>query len=58
MIDKDAIIVIAQATALPGKEAALRVAIEKVIPPSLAESGVSMFRLHEDLGKAGTFRPI
>jgi hypothetical protein len=42
MIDKDAIIVIAQATALPGNEAALRAAIDEVIPPSLAEAGVEV----------------
>ena len=29
-----------EATALPGNEAALRVAIDDVIPPSLAEAGV------------------
>src|ERR1700742_3242121 len=55
MIEKDAIIVIAQATALPGNEAALRAAIDEVIPPSLAEAGVSIFRLHQDLEKPGHF---
>lgn len=55
MIDKDAIIVIAQATALPGNETALRAAIDQVIPPSLAEAGVSVFRLHEDIEKSGHF---
>ena len=38
-----------EATALPGNEAALRVAIDEVIPRSLAEAGVEVFRLHEDL---------
>jgi len=55
MIDKDAINVIAQATALPGNEAPLRAAIDEVIPPSLAEAGVEVFRLHEDLEKPGHF---
>ena len=32
-----------EATALPGNEAALRVAIDEVIPPSLAEAGVEGF---------------
>jgi hypothetical protein len=32
-----------EATALPGNEAALRVAIDEVIPPSLAEAGVEIF---------------
>jgi quinol monooxygenase YgiN len=55
MIDRDAIIVIAQATALPGKEAALKAAIDAVIPPSLAEPGISIFRLHENLEKSGHY---
>lgn len=55
MIDKDAIIVIAQATALPGNEAALRAAIDEVIPPSLAEAGVEVIRLYEDIEKPGHF---
>ena len=55
MIDKDAIIVIAQATALPGNEAALRAAIDEVILPSLAEAGVDVFRLHEDIQEPGHF---
>ena len=49
MIDKDAIIVIAQATTPPGNEAELRAAIDEIIPPSLAEAGVEVFRLHEDI---------
>ena len=43
MIDDRAIIVVAQATALPGNEVALRDAIDQVIPPALAEAGVSIF---------------
>jgi quinol monooxygenase YgiN len=55
MIDKDAIIVIAQATALTGNKAVLRAALDERIPPSLAEAGVEVFRLHEDLEKPGHF---
>ena len=55
MIDKEAIIVIAEATALPGNEAVLRDAIDRVIEPSLAEPGVSVFRLHQDIEKPGHF---
>jgi quinol monooxygenase YgiN len=55
MINKDAINVIAQATVLPDNEAALRAAIDEVIPPSLAEAGVEVFRLHEDIEKPGHF---
>jgi quinol monooxygenase YgiN len=55
MSDSAAIIVIAEATALPGKEAELRQAIDAVISPSLAEDGVSIFRLHQDLDAPGHF---
>jgi quinol monooxygenase YgiN len=54
MVDKEAVIV-AQAIALPGNEVALRAAIDEVIPPSLAEAGVELFRLHEDTEKPGHF---
>lgn len=55
MSDSAAIIVIAEATALPGKEAELRQAIDAVRLASLAEDGVSMFRLHQDLDVPGRF---
>jgi quinol monooxygenase YgiN len=55
MINKDAINVIAQATVLSGNEAALRAAIDEVIPPSLAKAGVQVFRLHGDIEKPGHF---
>ena len=53
-----------EATALPGNEAALRVAIDEVIPRSLAEAGVEVFpaargpRKSEPLRALRTFRQL
>lgn len=49
------IIVIAEITALPGKEAELRQAINSLIPPSIAENDGSAFRLQQDLDVPGHF---
>jgi quinol monooxygenase YgiN len=54
MVDKEAIVIIAQATALPGNEE-LRAALDAVILPSLAEEGVQVFRIHGDIEKPGHF---
>ena len=45
-----------EATALPGNEAALRVAIDEVIPRSLAEAGVEVFPAARGPRKSGPLR--
>lgn len=47
------LIVVATLTAKPGHEAALQAALEKMVPPSLAEAGCSRYELHLDIEQAG-----
>jgi hypothetical protein len=47
-----------EATALPGNEAALRVAIDEVIPRSLAEAGVEVFPAARGPRKSGPLRAL
>jgi|ERR1700733_14113270 quinol monooxygenase YgiN len=49
------VVLIAEATALPGRGDDLRRALLELIPQSLAEGGVSTFRLHEDCDLPGHF---
>jgi quinol monooxygenase YgiN len=49
------IVIIAEATALPGKRDELKLAFDRLVPRSLAVEGVSTFRLHEDRGRPGHF---
>jgi quinol monooxygenase YgiN len=49
------IVIIAEATALPGKRDELKQALDQLVPKSRAEEGVSTFRLHEDRDKPGHF---
>jgi quinol monooxygenase YgiN len=49
------IVIIAEATALPGKRDELKLAFDRLVPRSLAEEGVSTFRLHEDRDRPGHF---
>ena len=49
------VVLITEATALPGKGADLRRALVKLLPQSLAEADVSTFRLHEDRDRPGHF---
>ena len=49
------VVLIAEATALPGKREELRRAFDELVPKSLAEQGVSVFRLHENRDKPGHF---
>jgi quinol monooxygenase YgiN len=55
MPDRNEVILIAEATALPGKEQELREAIYILVPQALAEEGISIFRLHEDREVPGHF---
>jgi quinol monooxygenase YgiN len=49
------VVIIAEATALPGKRDELKRAFERLVPKSRAEEGVSTFRLHEDRDRPGHF---
>ena len=49
------VVIIAEATALPGKRDELRRAFDRLVPKSRAEEGVSTFRLHEDRDRPGRF---
>ena len=49
------VVIIAEATALPGKRDELKRAIDRLVPASRAEEGVSTFRLHEDRDMPGRF---
>jgi quinol monooxygenase YgiN len=40
------VVIIAEATALPGKRDELKRAFDRLVPKSRAEEGVSTFRLH------------
>ena len=56
MDDPNEVVLIAEATALPGKrDELLRAVLEGLIPKALAEPDVSVFRLHEDRDQAGRF---
>src|SRR5947209_10914185 len=49
------VVLITEATALPGRTDDLRRAFIELIPQSLAEGAVSTFRLHEDRDRPGHF---
>lgn len=49
------VVLITEATALPGRGDDLRRAFVELIPQSLAEGDVSTFRLHEDRDRPGHF---
>jgi quinol monooxygenase YgiN len=49
------VVLITEATALPGRGDELRRAFVGLIPQSLAEGAVSTFRLHEDRDRPGHF---
>jgi quinol monooxygenase YgiN len=49
------LIVIATLVAQPGKESAVRAALEQVVPPSRAEAGCSRYELHVDNAAPGKF---
>ena len=56
MDDANEVVLIAEATALPGKrDELLRTVLDAQIPKALAETDVSVFRLHEDRDQAGHF---
>lgn len=56
MHDANEVVLIAEATALPGKrDELLRAVLDDLIPTALAEPDVSVFRLHEDRDQAGHF---
>jgi quinol monooxygenase YgiN len=51
----DEVVLITEATALPGRRDDLRRAFVTLIPQSLAEGAVSTFRLHENRDRPGHF---
>jgi len=56
MAIENEVVLIAEAVALPGKREDLRRAlVEDFVPKSLAEEGVSDFRLHENRDNPGHF---
>ena len=56
MAIENEVVIIAEVVALPGKREELRRAIfEDLVPKSLAEEGVSVFRLHENRDTPGHF---
>ncbi len=56
MHDANEVVLIAEATALPGKrDELLRAVLDDMIPKALAEPDISVFRLHEDRDQAGRF---
>jgi quinol monooxygenase YgiN len=56
MPDGNEVVLIAEATALPGKrEKLLRAVLDDLIPESIVEPDVSVFRLHEDRDQTGHF---
>jgi quinol monooxygenase YgiN len=55
MTSGNEVVIIAEATALPGKRDELKRAFDRLVPKSRAEEGVSTFRLHEDRDKPGHF---
>lgn len=52
---EEEVVLITEATALPGRGDDLRRALAELIPQSLAEGDVSIFRLHEDSDRPGHF---
>lgn len=50
-----ALTIVAQITAVPGKEELVRTALEKLIPPTLAEAGCLQYDLHVDNENPGFF---
>ena len=55
MVDNHEVVLIAEATALPGKRDDLRHAFDILVPQTRAEEGVNAFILHEDRDKPGHF---
>jgi quinol monooxygenase YgiN len=55
MSDSNEVVLIAEATALPGKRDELLRAFRELVPRALDEAGVSAFRLHEDREQPGHF---
>jgi quinol monooxygenase YgiN len=55
MPNENEVILIAEATALPGKAQELREAIYALIPKALKEEGITVFRLHENREVPGHF---
>jgi quinol monooxygenase YgiN len=49
------VVIIAEATALPGRRDDLKRAFDRLVPRSRAEEGISTFRLHEDRDRPGHF---
>ena len=49
------VVIIAEATTLPGKRDELKRAFDRLVPKSRSEEGVSTFRLHEDRDRPGRF---
>ncbi|MCA8880511.1 MAG: antibiotic biosynthesis monooxygenase [Rhodobacteraceae bacterium] len=50
-----ALTIVAELTAHPGKEDALREALKAIIPPTLAEPGCIQYDMHEDNDRPGHF---
>ncbi|MEM7057696.1 MAG: putative quinol monooxygenase [Pseudomonadota bacterium] len=50
-----ALTILAQITAVPGKEALVRAELEKLIPITRAEEGCLQYDLHLDIENAGFF---
>ena len=50
-----ALTIVAELTARPGKEDALREALKAIIPPTLAEPGCIQYDMHEDNDRPGHF---
>jgi quinol monooxygenase YgiN len=55
MAEHNEVVLIAQATALPGKHDELRRAFDILVPKAQAEEGVNAFILHEDRDQIGQF---
>ena len=55
MSDSNEVVLIAEATALPGKRDELLRAFRELVPRALDEAGVSAFSLHEDRSQRGHF---
>jgi quinol monooxygenase YgiN len=55
MHETNEVVLLAEATALPGKRDELLRAFNELVPKALAEPGVSAFRLHEDRDRPGHF---
>jgi len=49
------LIIVATIAAKPGKEALVRAALERVVPPSRAEAGCLRYDLHGDLADSARF---